>query len=410
MTVVEFFDDNAIENIISTLLCAPEKVIFVGDNGKKMERAISNYKELAANRNLNVNFSYKIINRNDLLNIIKELTFIVEENDRCTFDLTGGEDLYLVAVGAVLGRLPHKVQLYRFNIRSGQFFGSDYDGNLIAANTAKISAEENIKIYGGRIIFETEKGGTTYNWSWDQEFIEDVMNMWEICKADTVKWNTQLNTLKAYNQSDNAKASLEVVLKRSNAKMQIDKKECKAVYLNSMFKAFESKKLITNLKIDNETVSFKYKNSQVKRCLTKSGQILELFVTLSALQTRDKDGIAIYNDVMTGVVIDWDGIIKEGEPNIENEIDVLLMKGLIPVFISCKNGNFNIDELYKLNTVAERFGGKYAKKVLVASGINKMKNGGYILTRAADMGIRVIDDIDKMSEFKLNKAFKSLWM
>ena len=40
MTIVEFFDKTAIENIAGTLLCKPEKVIFVGDKRKQMENKV----------------------------------------------------------------------------------------------------------------------------------------------------------------------------------------------------------------------------------------------------------------------------------------------------------------------------------------------------------------------------------
>ncbi len=40
MTIIEFYDKNAIENIAGALLCAPERVIFVGDKHKKMEKSM----------------------------------------------------------------------------------------------------------------------------------------------------------------------------------------------------------------------------------------------------------------------------------------------------------------------------------------------------------------------------------
>lgn len=58
-----------------------------------------------------------------------------------------------------------------------------------------------------------------------------------------------------------------------------------------------------------------------------------------------------------------------------------------------------VDELYKLNTVATRFGGRYAKKVLVVS--NMVNNGisrQSLRDRAAELGITLIDNIDVMSD------------
>ena len=58
----------------------------------------------------------------------------------------------------------------------------------------------------------------------------------------------------------------------------------------------------------------------------------------------------------------------------KNEIDVLLMKDMIPIFISCKNSSFLPEELYKLSAVAKHFGGEYAKKVLVTNYLSANDN------------------------------------
>lgn len=63
--------------------------------------------------------------------------------------------------------------------------------------------------------------------------------------------------------------------------------------------------------------------------------------------------------------------MTDEEKDTENEIDVVLMKGLTLIFISCKNGQVDDDELYKLESVTNRFGGLYAKKVLIATYLGK---------------------------------------
>ena len=69
------------------------------------------------------------------------------------------------------------------------------------------------------------------------------------------------------------------------------------------------------------------------------------------------------------------------------------------------------EELYKLNTVADHFGGKYAKKVLVSTSLSTLgESGEYIRQRAADMGIKCIEDVQDMSETELSKKFSSLWL
>jgi hypothetical protein len=106
---------------------------------------------------------------------------------------------------------------------------------------------------------------------------------------------------------------------------------------------------------------YRFKNADVKDWLWKSGSILELYVFL---QEKKKNA-----DCCVGVYLDWDGIIQP-QPGLDvfNEIDVLTLQDNVLTFISCKSGklagNQALHAMYELETVAERFGGKYARKVL----------------------------------------------
>ena len=162
-------------------------------------------------------------------------------------------------------------------------------------------------------------------------------------------------------------------------------------------------------------IIFLNKNKQVKKCLTKAGQALEMKIYVTAKNLTDSDGNLLYNDVVNGVVIDWDGKFHDEKTqdvyDTENEIDILLMHDIVPVFISCKNGIVTADELYKLNTVAERFGGEYSKKVLVATSLNKMGEAGkYLRQRADDMKIKIIEDIQSLEDEELERKLKNLWL
>ena len=94
---------------------------------------------------------------------------------------------------------------------------------------------------------------------------------------------------------------------------------------------------------------------------------------------------------MAGVHLDWDGTLhnRAGE-DVLNEIDVLSVKDNQINFISCKTGRLGSGQslyaLYELQTIAERFGGKYAcKKLVVFHPLNEI-----YLQRAEEMGIEVI--------------------
>ena len=115
MTIIEFYDKVAIENIAGAMLCNADKIILVGDSESRMKKSRRVYQTILDNRGVNTTVSYYCINRNNLQNIVSVLTQIVENDNSCIFDLTGGEDLYLVAVGIVMNKFDGKIHCHRFN-------------------------------------------------------------------------------------------------------------------------------------------------------------------------------------------------------------------------------------------------------------------------------------------------------
>lgn len=410
MTVVEFFDSCSVENVASALLCAPDKVILVGDNEKKMNKYKQIYSQLVRERGLDVEFEYRKAAKNNLMHNVEVITDIVLTEENCVFDLEGGEDLFLTAVGIVFDKYSDRMQLHRFNINTNSIIDCDDDGKVCSTSQLELTVEENIRIYGGSIAgFDGDKD--TYNRDLKDGFIDDIELMWSICVKNPGRWNNQVACLsrlcsESWNENPlDFEASMElvtVVMKKSTE------------YINrfrALLTQLEGFGIIRKLLFNDNVVSFIFKDSRVRRCLTSAGCLLELIVAVNAIRSTDKKGIRLYNDVMTGVCIDWDGEIQSDfSPDVENEVDVILMKGLTPVFISCKNGSFNVDELYKLSVVAERFGGKYARKVFVAShAVDDNPRGRYFLARAKDMGIRVIDNFADISDSEIKRVFRALW-
>lgn len=410
MTIIEFFDKAPIENIASTLLCDPDKVIFIGDKKKKMEKSINIYNDIISKRGRCPEFAYKIVLKNDLMQIIDALESIVIENGECIFDLTGGEDLYLVAVGAIKERFQDRVQCHRFNIKSSTITDCDSDGVVCSVKPFDVSVEENILLHGGEIVGGSETSvQATYDWKYDDEFCRDIEVMWDICRHNPRQWNANMGTLGAIDEAFHMQDSLTVSFEKDKAGDALSHMGMKSSFILDTMRHLEEKGLIFSTEF-GEHISFRYKNKQVKRCLTVSGQILELAMAVRLFNLKEEDGKRLYHDARVGVVIDWDGNDPDEKVRTVNEIDILAMKDSIPVFISCKNGNFGIDELYKLNTVAERFGSQYAKKVLIASELDKIGNKSeYIRARAEDMGIRLVEDVDTISDNELDRILKSLW-
>ena len=413
MTVIEFFDKNAIENMLSALCCQPDRVLFVGQNRTQMEKSVEKYRRVLRDRGLTVELlPPKSINRNNLLVAVEELSQIVETYGTCYFNLDGGEDLYLVAVGIVAQKFPDQVFLHRFNIRNNTITDCDADGKTHMVAPISLGIAENIRIYGGEVVDLMRHRDGTYPWNFTEIFRHDLNKLWEICCRYRSNWNGCVNTLswamKVMPQEDprvfHCKRSVvEPAMARENDRYRMN--------LPILY-ALQQEKLISWLQVGNDDVEFVFKSEQVKLALSKAGQVLELMATMAALDAAEADGTPVYNDVACGVYIDWDGdVAPEGAVDVSNEIDVMLMKGAVPVFVSCKNGGMEPDELYKLETVAQRFGGKFARKVLIAPQLDRMGDKGkYIRARAEDMDIRVVDDFEEMSYESMQKEMKCLWL
>lgn len=409
MTIIEFFDKSPLENIAGALLCRPERVVYIGDKKRQMEKGIDAYQRVLGTRGIDVSMTYKTVNRNKLDNIMETLRLIMSENTDCVFDLTGGDDLYLVAVGILMREYGEAVQCHRFNFRNSTLIDCDEDGNVSLAEDFEISVEENIIIHGGEIVrsYGDDSIGT-YPWDFNDEFFLDIDKMWDICRPDSRLWNSHIGTLRELDElfGDGA---LSVSFKKGEATTALKQRGVKYSFIVGLMQALEREGLIRSFTY-GEQISFTYKNEQVKRVLTLAGQILELVVAKRLILLKNDDGEPVYHDTCVGVTIDWDGYDNSDTVKTINEIDILTMKDSIPVFISCKNGNFEIDELYKLHTVAERFGSHYAKQVLIANELYRMgAKADHFRSRAADMKIRLIENIDEISDSELDRVLKSLW-
>lgn len=144
--------------------------------------------------------------------------------------------------------------------------------------------------------------------------------------------------------------------------------------------------MISGLSVDEPNVSYRFRNHVVRQCLNDAGIWLELYIYKTAVEC------GCFDDVQISVIADWNGSVNEAINTI-NEIDVVLTRGITPVFISCKYGVPSTTALNEIKTLTDLFGGGYAKGVLVTlSDLMDISPATY--QRAADMGIDIIQDED----------------
>ena len=387
VTVVEYFDNTSIENIATALFYYVDKIIYIGPDEDKINLAINRYNELLNDKKkLNIELVPCIEPSNNLQKIVDVLEKIVAENDEVIFDLEGGKELFLVAAGMVYANNKEKVSLHRIDINNNQLINISNNKVLLKSPHTNISVEENVKIYGGEIVEKKDKKRFfSSEWEYNKDLINDILLLWRVYKNHLGDWTEQIKELK-YLTSSSKNGLLGFDLNKRDVQES-------SLYSSKLLSDLSACGAILNFNEDNRNLTFQYKNKNIKDLLSQEGNILETYVTVCAINSVDDKGEKIFNDARTGIVISWDEQLRADVPFVSNEIDVALMRGLVPIFISCKCGMVKAEELYKLNSVAFEFGKKYIKKVLIVASLKFMSDTAYkeFKQRASELDISIIE-------------------
>lgn len=391
-TLIELFDACQIENVIAGLRFLPQKIVFVGFKEIMTKKRISDLERFFKIRNIDILLEYEIVGRYDYEFIFNKLNDIIDKNEDCCFDLTGGKELVLTAMGAVSAI--RNVPMIQFNVRTGKLIRVSHCDNIVETEKSTMMINESVVLNGGSIVYDDKDD---FRWELNTEFKRDIETIWTICKKNCGLWNRQSNVFESFERfgriDDEYRVSVNLgYMKDGKYDTLLNKR-----IINELIK----NNLITDYELEDDILSFKYKNNQIRKCISKAGNILELYVYKAAQEIASEDP-SYYDDIDISIFVDWDGIIHDGttaEHDTRNEIDVILMRDLIPIFISCKNGEVHKEALYELSAVADKFGGEYAKKVLLTTYVSSdMESRKYILQRAHDMKIDVIEGVDKMNK------------
>ena len=401
------------ENIIGSLALKPDKVVYITPESRKAIRAIPNYQRILKGRGIHLEMRVKSISKNDLEAIVAALYDIISDpTDDYVIDISGGDEGALVALGIVLGSTALRVSAFRMNAisRRGVWFDfrtsdngrrtmertvMDYTGN----SQVYLTAEENVILHGGRIY------GTSHTFCRDDPVCEDLDRLWTICRRDCSGWNAKINRFSGCESRYTADEELYSVADDDIGRKGGIDRELWKEFTNGGYVRIDGKRSGRGITV------FRYKNEVIHDCLTKAGSLFEYYTYKTALRCM-KNGVPVYDSATTGIVLGW----NEDIDSTRNEIDVMLMAGMVPVFVSCKNGSVETDELYKLNTVAKKFGVGYAKCALAATAFFDADDRAYcgdaayanIKGRADDMNVRVIGAINRMSAEELENALVNL--
>lgn len=377
---IEFLSDEPIENVNTSLYFKIDKTIFFGfaDVIEKKREITQNFlKKHCGVREV----SFICLPEYQLDSILATMRKVIEQelirkND-VFFEVTGGESLILIAFGMLAESF--KAPMHSFDIETQKLIELNRENVTPISEVApgqhiKLNLDAFIEMQGGKINYRLHKGAKNLE---DPQFEKQIEALWEISSKYGETWNFFADFLRRCCEPD------------ENWKVNITGKQVIAAYrkVNRFRSIRELEKMLSECAAagvfldfvhSKDQLSFRYKDEKIKDILWDAGSILEMHTFMEERKNAD--------DCMVGVHLDWDGVIynHSGKDTL-NEIDVLSLHGVIPTFISCKNGSVNQMALYELQTVADKFGGKYAKKAIAApQGLNDTHT-----LRAKEMGIEI---------------------
>ena len=358
MTVIELFDESKTENVISILCETYGGIVFVGDRSVMTDSAAEDVFRFVKRNFPETEVSFAYTEGDDINAAVEVLESIVSEHKDCCFEATGGSDAVLIAVGIVCER--YNIPVVNYDVKD--------PGKI----TKRLSLHEIVELNGG-VVEDFENNIRTA----DRILRSDVSFLWRLGRNDPEYW---IKGGKFLGECQAHLTGLKVFIK--NRKLN--------EFERNFLARLSSGGFIEELKTANGNLSFYYRDDKLRRIVIKSGNLLEL-VTFFAVYSRIAN-----SDVHRGVTLVHEN--EAPDEYVKNEVDVMFMQGFQPVFVSCKAGNISKDALYELETVAARFGGKYAKKVLVTGCIRQnCTNYEYFEKRAKSMGIVLVDNVYKMT-------------
>ena len=415
VVVFEFLSREPIENVITAMNFQVDKLVFFGNHEdiiSQKERTENFLRKYCAVQSI-VFLPLSGSNLQSVLQTMrKEIESELSKNAKLFFDITGGESLMLVAFGMLSREYETPMHMYdiykgkllelnseslHYDERNTEAINKDNrnaDDSALASPNEKqhlsissiatkrpvpMTLDKLIEMHGGVINYKLQKDIKDVP---DEESREDILKIRKVMKLHSEHWNPFSEFLRE-NMSPDEEG--RVYRKESTVLKALADSSNKLKSAHKFYQIMEDLAragAILDLKHSEGKYQFRFKNKAIKGYLWDGGSILELY---SYLQEKGHS-----DECRVGVHLDWDGVL-EGPSGIDvlNEIDVLSLQGYIPSFISCKSGKLSpqqcLHALYELDTVANRFGGKYAKKrLVVTSEINEVYQ-----ERALEMGIEL---------------------
>ncbi len=372
--LLELYSNDSTENIISMLSRTYDRAVFFfgPDNvpNTRMQAKIISFFQ----KRFGADVSFREIKSKSFEAVTD--AFAAETpavpGDSYFFDLTGGSPLFIAAAGYYVsssGRQDISMHLYDPK-RGGTVFEK---GPGAPDGFTALSFSDAVLLNGG-LVLSSEYSSNALG---DREFVRETMRLWNAVRGIPLEWNRFCSVPYA-----DPPLGRSPVIRRRTAKKN-DEPVCRKV-----LEALRTGGIVATYEIGEGNCDYVLSDTApTAELYEKSGSVLEVFTALAAACT------GLFYDISASTRLDYDGVITGDPLETRNEIDVTMMYGHRPVFVSCKNTEVTKEYLYEIQTMAEHFGGKYAIPAIVTS----VSSNKSVQNRAKEMGIVLLYSVASVS-------------
>ena len=384
-TLIELYDERAIENILAPDMFRPRRIIYLcpGDIVQDHNRQ-AKLKAFFRRRGWDPELIFTEVSLFKADRILGQLLSIREKYPNCALDVTGGSDAALFAAGMFTAQTGAPAFTYsRKKKRFYNISGADFADDLPC--TLSYSVEE----------FFLMAGGTLLSGRVNNAILSDYLRDFDPFFACFLRFRRDWPDIISYIQKISPAEHGQTPPLSIQGKYSVKGEHGSKNHANEeALKAFEQIGFIEDLAIvPGESVSFRFRDTTVRAWLRDVGSVLELYAYKACIDT------GIFNDVISSAVVRWDDTLGHG--SVSNEIDVMAARGVIPLFISCKTSDVRTEALNELAILRDRFGGKGAKAAIVTT----EPCNAAARHRAAQLGIAVID-LEELSDNQMVQRLK----
>ena len=368
--LIEFYDSENIENVISLDIENFDKVYFLDlrdeDNSRGVAKA--HLTEFIRTR-YNTPTHFISISDTSLPAIAAVLKSIVKDDGEYVIDITGGSENIIAAMGFFAATMSKSnVRIHKFDIKSSTricYFPTAKEEKVKPTFTVP----DIIAMNGGKIL--GDEGSYRYNLL-DGKLENETLRLWNCVKGIARDWNKfcGIPTI-----TQNGRTAKLIEQKTESACRNVIRHlQRHGIISDPKMLTIGNKRYYTYKANIPEYAEFLYE---------KAGNLLEIYSYIAAVHT------GVFDDCCVSVPLDWDG----RPDGTTNEIDLILTRDAVPIFVSCKNTEIENEYLYEISTLTRHFGGEYAKTMIISNYSNQYK----LRERAKEMDIILIDNINGIS-------------